>query len=219
MISNGAFSFPPRVYEQRRPGHALRPRRRSQYLPLVVPQGPVIADLAYDAGPDIRPVGPFGNVAHYEFDDVVLCEVVHLRRVVRVHVERTAHHDIHARGVGHPCEADRIAAYPDARHLDQRAAAELLVQPDLFDSRVYVVEPSVVPVRLGPVTYPAERLLRDRFLEECPIAGVRRRRRGPRAVEQDVLVGKRPAKIARLDRPQHGLHLAGQFTAGHGCPQ
>ena len=50
-----------------------------------------------------------------------------------------------------PGEANRVAAYSDARRLDQRAPAILLEQANLFDGRLDVIKPSVVPVRLQPV--------------------------------------------------------------------
>ena len=40
----------------------------------------------------------------------------------------------------------------------------------------------------------------------------------PGAVEQDVLVGKRPAKLPGIHQPKHRLHLPGQVIAGHDCP-
>ena len=130
----------------------------------------------------------------------------------RVDVVARRHDDVDAGRSGDTGERDRVTADPDRRDVDDRRAARAVEEVELRQRRALVGEEGVVEVAEVVVTDPAEVLERDRLVRAPSLGRLVRRLDQGRDVREEVLVRERDAHLARVDRPEHGLDLAGEIA-------
>ena len=221
MTVNFSRPWPPRWNVMGAPRGATGPAGCSYALYLVLSyRRPLDADLPDDAGLDTRVSDANGDVPDNLVGHVLHGQLVHVGRMVELHVPARAHDDVQTGGVGHAGHGHRVSPDADAGEFDQCPASEISELHGFIYRRLLVCQEPVVPDWLaGPDQ--VQLIHGQLLLPQVPVRGrsVVVRLVCPGSGDKQVLVHQGDPQLVRVYGTPDRHHLASHVrcVCSHGC--